>query len=103
VEAPRFCLWPMYTDPVAFCKNIEKQVVQLSATPITQSLLQAMHDFYEAMQTCVVARCGGWKTQGKAYGCAIYLPACGGGIDNSYYATDFAQNLQWIKLLEQAN
>ncbi len=100
-ETPRFCLWPMYTDPVAFCKSIEAQVVLLPALSENQVLVDALYDFYDAMQSCVVARCGGSTTQGKAYGTAIYVPAEGGTIDSSYYATAFGQDSQWIKLLER--
>lgn len=100
-EAPRFCLWPMYTDPVAFCKNIEAQVADMAASPETQALLHVLHEFYVVVQSCVVARCGGHTTLGRAYGTAIYLPAEGGIIDSSYYATAFGQDSQWIKLLER--
>lgn len=100
-EAPRFCLWPMYTDPVAFCHNLEAQIVVLPTSQETLAALDALSHFETAFQSCVVARCGGSTTLGKAYGTAIYLPAEGGTIDSSYNKTAFAQNSQWIKVLER--
>jgi hypothetical protein len=96
-ECPRFCLWPMYSDPVAFCKLIEASLVKLLASDERDGIVRAMHDFYNAVAQMVVARCGGTTTEGKAYGFSIYLPS--GAIDSGYLTSLFAQRSQWIELL----
>ena len=93
-ESPRFCMWPMYTDAVAFFKNIENQ---LDSVGDCTAIRAALHDFYAKANNVVVARCGGSTTKGRAHGFAIYLPL--GIIDGSYYKTIFAQETQWINLL----
>jgi cysteine peptidase C11 family protein len=98
-ESPRFCLWPMYSDPVGFCKLIEAHGAALSAQNERDSVVPAMHDFYTAVEQMVVARCGGTTTEGEAYGFSIYLPS--GAIDSSYLTSLFAQSSQWINLLKR--
>lgn len=98
-ESPRFCLWPMYSDPVAFCKLVEAQCTALSTPNERDSVVLAMHDFYTAVEQMVVTRCGGTTTEGKAYGFSIYLPS--GAIDSSYLTSSFAQSSQWINLLKR--
>jgi hypothetical protein len=97
-DTPRFCMWPMYTDPVAFCKNIEEQITLLPSTPEIVALLQAFQDFYVQVHLFVVDRCGGFTTTDRAFGFAIYLPI--GTVDKSYLTTVFANNSQWINLLQ---
>ena len=97
---PRFCLWPMYTDLIAFCKNIESELAALQTSAEIISLQKALQTFYEQANNLVVARCGGKTTQGLAHGFAIYLPRI--AVDASYYQTVFAKESQWVKLLEVA-
>lgn len=96
-DAPRFCLWPMYTDPVAFCKQLESLVADVPASPEIDVLVQTLHDFYAIVELFVVARCGGFTTEGRAYGCAIYLPE--GAVDRSYVTTVFARESRWLEVL----
>ncbi|MDP3888982.1 MAG: clostripain-related cysteine peptidase [bacterium] len=98
-QAPRFCLFPMYTDVVSFCKRIDEQLTLLPLSVETLTAQQVLKSFYTIIQKLVVARCGGFSTQGKAHGVAIYLPS--DGIDNSYYTTMFGRDSQWINLLEK--
>jgi hypothetical protein len=98
-ESPRFCLWPMYSDPVAFCKLIETHCAVLPISDDLDGVVRAMHDFYNAVEQMVVARCGGTTTEGKAYGFSIYLPS--GAIDSSYSTSLFAQSSQWINFLKR--
>lgn len=97
-DSPRFCLWPMYTDLVAWAHNVESQLARLSQSDATAALNHALHHLYHAVKPLVVARCGGYSTVGLAHGFAIYLP--GNGVDASYYTTKFAQECQWVKFLE---
>jgi hypothetical protein len=90
-DAPRFCMWPMYTDLIAFCKTIEEQI---ATAPVLQ---KAFKNLYDEARELVVARCGGNTTKDRAYGFAIYLPH--DRIDSSYYETVFARESQWINLL----
>lgn len=99
--SPRFCLWPMYTDLIAFCTCIEAELVNVQSSDALSALQAALHNLYALMPSLVVARCGGSTTQGRAHGFAIYLPsACAPSIDKSYYGTRFVQESQWVKLLE---
>ncbi len=95
--SPRFCMWPMYTDLVAFFEQIERQIDKQDASAEIADIRAAFQDFYQKAQCLVVARCGGETTQGLAHGFAIYLPFS--VIDDSYYKTVFAQETQWINLL----
>ena len=95
--SPRFCMWPMYTDLIAFCKGLEEQLSNTQAYNLF-GLSSALQNFYATMQQLIVARCGGFTTQGLAHGVAIYLPS--GVIDNSYYSTLFARESQWINMLK---
>lgn len=97
-KAPRFCVFPMYTDLIAFCKNIEAQLIpSLSISTVAFEL--SLQDFYLTMQNLIVARCGGCATYEKTYGVSIYLPV--DTIDNSYCITNFGRESQWINLLER--
>ncbi len=93
--APRFCMWPMYTDLIAFCRYIERE---LTADQLSAPVQAAFKNFYQAMQALIVARCGGITTQGRAYGVAIYLPT--DSLDASYKKTVFARESHWVQLLE---
>jgi hypothetical protein len=97
-ESPRFCLWPIYTDLVAFCKIIEKEMNMVEPSAALDTLRTDLHNLYDAVAALGVARCGGFSTEGCAYGIAIYLPPT--AIDSSYYKTVFAQEAAWINLLK---
>ncbi len=94
-RAPRFCMWPMYTDMVAFIKLVEEQ---LPLEYYDDHLKKAFNDFYETVSHMAVAHCGGFKSRNNAYGLSIYLPY--NVIDSSYYKTTFAQDSQWLNLLQ---
>lgn len=96
-DAPRFCMWPMYTDLIAFCKDIEKGLITLPLSAEVTLLQEALQSLYDVSQQCVVARCGGHTTTGLAHGYAVYLPVA--SIDESYYTTQFVKESQWITLL----
>lgn len=96
-QAPRFCLWPMYTDPVAFCKILES-LYQQSGDAVADGLANALNTFYAAVEQSVVARCSGKTVCNDAYGFAIYLPAAY-EVYESYPQTLFAQQSQWLALL----
>jgi hypothetical protein len=97
-DSPRFCMWPMYTDLVAWAHNVQSQLATLPQSDATAALNDAFNDLYEAVTPLVVARCGGYSTLGLAHGFAIYLPD--NAVDASYYTTNFAQQCQWVKFLE---
>lgn len=96
-QAPRFCLFPMYTDLVSFFKKIDEQLPLSSRE--TNAPRQSLKDFYSAVEGLVVARGGGHAMQDKAHGVAIYLPL--GEIDDSYFRTIFGRQSAWINLLEK--
>ena len=93
---PRFCLFPMYTDLIAYIKQVEMQLD--SSSPSALEVKQAMQNLYAIINKAVVARCAGHSNEGKAHGCAIYLPTY--TIDSSYRNTNFARKTLWIKVLE---
>jgi hypothetical protein len=97
-DSPRFCLWPMYTDPVAWAHLIERELEDMPQSDAITKLKSALQRFYATIPSLVVARCGGFSTAGRAHGFAIYLPE--DAIDDSYYTTDFARDHLWVKLLE---
>lgn len=97
--SPRFCMWPMYTDLIAFCKCVQEQLANEPSSEVMVDLQAAFTAFYQAMKPVIVARCGGSTTQGLAYGVAIYLPTH--SIDSSYYRTLFARDSLWIRLLQE--
>ncbi len=96
--SPRFCLWPMYSDLIAFCKLIEVGLLEMKSSDNLFAIEDSLQNFYRTTDSLIVARCGGFSTQDLARGVAIYLPWK--DIDSSYYATGFAQKSLWIKLLE---
>jgi hypothetical protein len=96
--SPRFCLWPMYSDLIAFCKLVEVGLSEMEQSIELFSVQDALYNFYTSISSLIVARCGGFTTEDLAHGVAIYLPWK--DIDSSYYATHFAQKSLWIKLLE---
>ncbi len=96
--APRFCLWPMYTDLVAFCMCLEDQLALLRQSDDVVAVQYALERLYQGVAQLVVARCGGSSTEGLANGVAIYMPPA--AIDSGYYGTLFAQESLWIRLLE---
>ncbi len=105
VMSPRFCLFPMYTDVVSYVKNLESllldhELLDNSITDdLTRKLKQNIQDFYAEIQPFVVAHCAGVQSGGAgAQSCAIYLPTY--TIHDSYKNTLFAENTQWIKLLQ---
>lgn len=97
-DSPRFCLWPMYTDLVAWAHNVQSQLATLPESDAATALNHACNQLYHTVKSLVVARCGGHSTLGLAHGFAIYLPS--NGVDASYYTTPFAQECQWVKFLE---
>lgn len=97
--APRFCMWPMYTDLIAFCMGIQEQLAHEPLSNELTDLQSAFTAFYQAMRSVIVARCGGATTRGLAHGVAIYLPQ--DIIDSSYYKTLFAHDSQWVNLLRE--
>jgi len=96
--SPRFCLWPIYTDLVAFFKLFELEIVTMPIAGSTYLTKVALNNLYNAVDDMVVARCGGSSTQGKAHGFSIYLPSQ--VIDDSYSSSLFAHQSQWINLLQ---
>lgn len=97
-RSPRFCLWPMYTDLIAFCKLVEVGLSEMQPSDAISAVADALQNFYETISSLIIARCGGFTTEDLAHGVAIYLPWR--EIDSSYYATHFVQQSLWIKLLE---
>ena len=97
-QAHRFCLWPMYADPANFLQQFEAACAKLQIMP-TPELQAALSCFYQALAGMVVARCGGFTTLNKAYGCAIYLPN-GSEVYASYFQTKFARDSNWPELLQ---
>ncbi|MFI5333388.1 MAG: clostripain-related cysteine peptidase [Candidatus Babeliales bacterium] len=97
-DAPRFCMWPMYTDLIAFCKDIGAQLNTLPSSDAITALQQSLQRLYRVSKQCVVNRCGGHTTSGHAHGFAIYLPV--DMIDEPYYTTQFVRESQWINLLQ---
>ena len=97
-KSPRFCLWPMYTDLVAFCKLVHEGLSTMQPPDELCVIQDALHDVYDSVFSLVVAQCGGTATQGFAHGVAIYLPWA--AVESSYYVTIFSQESQWVKLLE---
>jgi len=95
--SPRFCLWPIYTDLVAFLKLVEAELIEHYAIQDGDGVLSKLRTFSRTMQRAVVARCGGHTTVGSAYGVSIYLPWL--EVDAAYSASRFAQQSPWIKLL----
>ncbi len=95
-KTPRFCLWPMYTDMVAFITLVEEQLMQ--SKHYKSSLQNAFNNFYENAFGMVIAHCGGFKSRNNAHGLSIYLPF--DAIDGSYYKTLFAKESQWLKVLQ---
>ena len=95
----RFCLWPIYTDLVAFCKLVEDRLLELPTCDAIELLFGKMHTLYSAAETMAIARCGGSTTYGKAYGFSIYLPTH--SLENSYLSSLFAQHSQWPHLLTE--
>lgn len=102
-KTPRFCLWPIYTDLIAFCTLIEKSVdLVLAYRPDEIAVAhQLFNDLYQAADTMVIARCGGQTTNGNAYGFSVYLPNA--IIDESYIDSAFAQQSRWVDLLQALN
>jgi|SRR4030095_11652338 len=97
-KSPRFCLWPMYTDLIAFCKLVHEGLSSMQPSDELCAIEDALRDVYDSVSSLVVARCGGAATQGLAHGVAIYLPWS--AVESSYYATIFSQESRWVKLLE---
>lgn len=93
--APRFCMWPMYTDLVAFCKHIENQLQD--NTILNDAIKHCIHDVVEISEQFVVAHCRGSIIQDMAHGYAIYLP--NKRPYASYFSTKFAQESLWSTLL----
>lgn len=94
---PRFCLWPMYTDLVAFCVCVEEQLALLPPNEVAV-VQSALYQLCTTIASMVVSRCGGFSTEGLAQGVAIYVPPA--AIDRSYYQAVFAKETLWIRLLE---
>ena len=93
----RFCLWPVYTDLVAFLKLVEAELIEHYAIQDGDGVLGKLRTFYRTMERAVVARCGGYTTVGNAHGVSIYLPWF--EIDAAYRVSRFAQQSQWVTLL----
>lgn len=98
-ESPRFCLWPIYTDLVAFCKLIEAQLLAAGQIYASDDLIYTLHQLYNAVNRMVVAHCGGSTTTGSVHGFSIYLPH--NRIDSSYVSSLFAQQSKWVELLRK--
>lgn len=96
-KSPRFCLWPIYTDLVAFCKVLEATLLEDPKNMNTE-ITKCLSNLYKQTNKMVVARCGGKTTQGKAYGFSIYLPFK--YIDHSYYTSPFATYSLWPNFLK---
>lgn len=94
----RFCLWPIYTDMVAYWKLVETELLKLPASEHIKMLIAALHDCYRKAQSMVIARCGGTTTQGNAYGFSIYLPPH--KMEPSYGSHIFSQYSQWPMLVK---
>lgn len=96
-EVHRFCMWPMYADPVNFCKTVEQHLSDKEL--ITPAMRLALDHFYATVTQAVISRCDGSTTVGSAHGFAIYLPAAD-TIYALYMQTPFAQCSQWSKILQ---
>lgn len=97
--SPRFCLWPIYTDLIAFCTLLETRLMALPDSNAREKVLATLHNLYREAETMVVARCGGTTTQDKAHGFSIYLPYH--TLEDSYLSSLFAHHSQWPNLLMQ--
>ena len=98
-EAPRFCLFPMYTDVVEFCSILDELIGSGSGSDGAIAVHEAALSVQDAVHAMVVDRCGGSQTTGLAHGCAIYCPFK--HIDSSYYKTVFARDCRWVSLLQE--
>lgn len=96
--SPRFCLWPIYSDLVSFFKLFELGIDAMSLAASSDYIKKALHNLYNAVDDMVIARCGGSSTEDQAHGFSIYLPF--NVIDDSYWSSLFAQQSQWINLLQ---
>jgi hypothetical protein len=101
-HAPRFCMWPMYTDLVSFCNLIEKNLRACDSADISRilysAIYQAIANIRSAVNKMAVARCAGAVARADAHGCAIYCPPA--SIDSSYTKTEFAQSCKWYQALQ---
>lgn len=96
-KSPRFCLWPIYTDLVAFCKLVEAQLRAADQAHVNYDVIYTLHQLYSAVDRMVVAHCGGSTTTGNVHGFSIYLPHT--MIDKSYETSLFVRQSEWLRLL----
>jgi hypothetical protein len=97
-EAPRFCMWPMYTDIVEFFNILGRKLSTWPQSDQTRSVIHAIQQLSDTNNRMIVARCGGFSTSDLAHGSAIYCPY--NHVDSSYRQTVFAHACQWITLLD---
>ncbi len=98
-KSHRFCLWPIYTDIVAYLKLVEHELLELPASDALDSIINSLYDFYGASEAMVIARCGGITTEGNAYGFSIYLPQH--TMEPSYSTSLFGDYSQWPLLINK--
>ncbi len=96
--SPRFCMWPMYTDIIEFCRILNNKIKSVGQSEKADALAQAIEHLISMHARMIVARCGGHKTKDVAHGSAIYCPF--NTIDSSYEQTLFVQKCRWIDLLK---
>jgi hypothetical protein len=96
-ESPRFCLWPIYSDLVAFWLIVENKLLNLPPSGTIYDIINSIHTLNNAAATMVIARCCGETTIENAHGFSIYLPPQ--IIEQSYCQSLFAQHSQWPTLM----
>jgi len=97
-EAPRFCMWPMYTDLVEFLNIVRRKLSTAPQSAQASAIIHAIQQLSDINNQMIIARCGGFSTSGLAHGSAIYCPY--NHVDSSYRQTVFARACQWIRLLD---
>lgn len=94
-DAPRFCLWPMYTDLISFFKGVQQEL----SPDQKLAMVASFTTLYQDVEQMVLARCAGSTAYETAHGIAMYVPL--DGVAASYYPTHFAKTTNWIRLLEK--
>jgi hypothetical protein len=97
-ESPRFCLWPMYTDLVAFWQAVDEQLHPENCSAEALACKAAIQRLRTAVKNCVIAQCAGDTARNDAHGTAVYLPTQ--SVYASYRNTSFARESRWTALLD---
>jgi hypothetical protein len=91
-DTPRLCMWPMYTDMIAFFLNCAHYVQDNS------DFTDALEQLLKAHSQMIIAYCAGSDVSNAVHGSAIYCPFM--HIERSYRNTVFAQSSLWMNVLE---